>query len=657
MCGFAGLIDPNRATSASELEATAARLAATLAHRGPDSFGTWCDAQTGVALGHQRLAVIDLSPDGHQPMASRSGRYVIAYNGEVYNFRDLRKQLETSGSIFTGHSDTEVVLEAIDQWGLDRALDAFIGMFAFALWDRDKRILSLARDRLGIKPVYWGHADKCFVFGSELRALAAHPHFRRDIDRDAVTLYALHGNVPAPRSIYQDAHKLEAGTRLDYDAETGTHTISRYWSLAQTAEHGLSNPYGGDRRAAVADLDRLLHDAIGCRMVADVPLGVFLSGGIDSSTVAAVMQSQSPTPVKTFSIGFADAAYDESKDAAAVARHLGTDHHALTVTDRDARDVVPRLGAMYDEPFGDSSQIPTFLVSEMTRRHVTVALSGDGGDEVFGGYNRYLWAGALNLQRNLIPMFLRKILGGLLTSIPPQSWDTAMDALGPVLPRAFRQRNSGDKIHKLATVLAASSSTEMYRRLVHLWPSADTITGRPEPANLLTEGSLDFDFTHSLDRMMVLDTLGYLPNDILTKVDRASMAVSLEARVPLLDHRLLAFAWSLPRAWKIEGGVGKAVLRDVLATYVPRALTDRPKMGFAIPVGDWLRGPLRPWAEEYLSAQRLSDGGLFDTQVVRTAWREHLSGRRNHAQKLWPILMFGQWLDHQKELTQPRSAS
>jgi asparagine synthase (glutamine-hydrolysing) len=648
MCGFAGLIDPHRATSAPDLEAAAASMAATVAHRGPDSFGVWSDAQAGVALGHQRLAIIDLSPEGDQPMVSGSGRYVVAYNGEVYNFPALRQELETGGAKFRGHSDTEVVVEAIDQWGLERALERFIGMFAFALWDRDTRRLTLARDRLGIKPVYWGHAGAAFVFGSELRALTAHPEFDRKFDRDAVALYALQNNVPAPWSIYKNAHKLEAGTRLDYEADTGAHAVTRFWSLQQTAKHGLAHPFRGDRPEAVDKLNHLLGEVVGCRMVADVPLGVFLSGGIDSSTVAALMQSQSTAPVKTFSIGFPDADYNEAKDAAAVADHLGTDHHELYVTDREARDVVPRLGALYDEPFADSSQIPTFLVSEMTRRHVTVALSGDGGDEVFGGYNRYLWSNALARQRGILPAPLRRGLSGLLSAIPPHSWDRLFKVLRPVLPDALQQRNSGDKLHKLATVLAAPDSLQMYRQLIHLWPSAEVITGQPEPANLLSEDREAFGISDSVDLMMILDSLGYLPNDILTKVDRASMAVSLEARVPMLDHRLLAFAWSLPQAWKIDDSTGKAILRDVLAKYVPPALTNRPKMGFATPIGDWLRGPLRGWAEELLNDQRLNQDGFFDASTVRRTWHEHLSGRRNHAHRLWPILMLGQWSDEQR---------
>jgi asparagine synthase (glutamine-hydrolysing) len=643
MCGFAGLIDPRRATSAADLDAAVARAAATLTHRGPDSFGTWSDPEAGVALGHRRLAILDLSPEGHQPMASRSGRYVIAYNGEVYNFAALRTELETSGGQFHSRSDTEVVVEAIDQWGIDHALDRFIGMFAFALWDRKDRVLTLARDRLGIKPVFWGHASGTFVFGSELRALTCHPGFARDLDTDAATLFALRGCVPAPRSIYRDAHKLEPGTRLSYAVDTGEHTITRFWSLLHTAEHGIAHPFRGDRRDAANELDHLLQNAVGCRMVADVPLGVFLSGGIDSTTVAALMQEQSATPIQSFTIGFSDAEYDEAEDAAAVARHLGTDHHQLQVSDQDALDVVPRLGALYDEPFADSSQIPTYLVSEMTRRQVTVALSGDGGDEVFGGYNRHLWCDALARSRDRWPLPMRKTMGALLTAVPPGAWDRLFGVLGSALPSALQQRNSGDKLHKLAGVLAASSSAEMYEGLLHLWPSGEAITGYANPA-----GFPDLEnVPDGAERLMALDTLGYLPDDILTKVDRASMAVSLEARVPLLDHRVLAFAWSLPLNWKITDGVGKSLLREVLAKRVPAALTDRPKMGFATPVGDWLRGPLRDWAEDLLDAGRLDGHGVFQTATVRRAWQEHLSGRRNHAHQLWPVLMFGQWLDQQ----------
>ena len=648
MCGFAGLIDPTGASDAAALEATAQRMASTLVHRGPDSQGLWSDRDAGVALGHRRLAVIDLSPEGHQPMVSRSGRYVIAYNGEVYNFGGLRRELEANGCGFHGNSDTEVVVEAIGHWGVEKALGRFVGMFAFALWDRRDRRLTLARDRLGIKPLYWGQTGRTFLFGSELRALAAHPEFRRELDREAIALFALKSCVPAPHTIYRDARKLEPGTLLTYAPETGDHKITRYWSLQTTAENGVENPFRGSREDAVSELDHLLHEVIGCRRAADVPLGVFLSGGIDSATVAAFTQEQSAQPVKTFSVGFPDAAFDEAKAAAAIAGHLGTDHHALHVSDSDAQAVVPRLGSLYDEPFADSSQIPTTLISEMTRRHVTVALSGDGGDEVFGGYNRYLWCDALDRTRRVVPSVLRRAAGRGMLALSPHAWDRVFAALRPALPAAFLQRNSGDKMHKLATILSAQTTDEMYRGLTTVWPSADAIIvggtgpGRP-PKDLCASVALP----DGVARMMYLDTLGYLPDDILTKVDRASMSVGLEARVPLLDHRLVSFAWSLPAAWKMTDGVGKQILRDVLAKRVPPALTSGPKSGFATPLGDWLRGPLRDWAESLLDETRLRNGGVFQAGPVRQAWRQHLSGRRNQAHKLWPVLMFGQWLDQQ----------
>jgi len=648
MCGFAGLIDPG-AGAPGGLERIAAGMADVLSHRGPDSHGTWSDPDAAVALGHRRLAVIDLGPDGHQPMVSRSGRLVIAYNGEVYNFVALRQELEAKGHKFRGHSDTEVVLEAIAEWGVERALNRFVGMFAFALWDRDTRTLTLARDRLGIKPVYWGRAGKAFFFGSELRALTAYPDFDRRIDRDAVALYALRSCIPAPRSVYQHANKLEPGTYLTFVPETNSHSISQYWSLRHTAGHGIEHPFRGTAEDAGAELDHLMGEVVGCREVADVPLGVFLSGGIDSSSVAAFLQTKSGKPVKTFSVGFPDADYDEAPQAAAVARHLGTDHHETYVSDADAQAVVPLLGSLYDEPFADSSQIPTYLISMAARREVTVALSGDGGDEVFGGYNRYLWCDSLARTRDHIPAFLRRAAAGSLVALPPRTWDSLFRSVDPLLPQRIRQRNVGDKLHKLASVLPARTTAELYRGLTSVWPCSDDITGIAEPANLLTDPNMGDEVPDGIPRMMYLDTLGYLPDDILTKVDRASMAVGLEARVPLLDHRLLAFAWSLPLEWKVDGGVGKKILRDVLAKRVPTELTDRPKMGFATPLGDWLRGPLRAWAEDLLDPRRLKNGGLFRAEAVQKAWHQHLSGRYNRGHQLWPVLMFEQWSDHQNE--------
>ena len=640
MCGITGFIDLSRGTPADRLADTGRAMADSIRHRGPDSDGVWTDAEAGIALAHRRLAIIDLSAEGAQPMRSADGRYVISYNGEVYNFPELRAELEGLGHAFRGRSDTEIMLAAIVEWGLTVAVQRFVGMFAFALWDRRDRRLHLVRDRLGIKPLYYGGIGRTFLFGSELRSLQAHPGFQGDIDREALTLYMRLNCIPAPHSIFRQIRKLAPASILTLDTASGETTTETYWSLKDIAEAAQNVPFAGDIGEATDELERCLGEAVRCRMVADVPLGVFLSGGVDSSTVAALMQASSEKPVKTFSIGFRDGAYNEAEDAAAVARHLGTEHHELYVTPREAQAVVPRLGAMYDEPFADSSQLPTFLVSEMARRHVTVALSGDGGDETFGGYNRYLWSGRVACANARLPLGLRRLLAGAVTSVSPPVWDR----FGGLL----RQRNAGDKLHKLAGLLDADGPPEIYRRLISQWQDpAEIVVGGREPETLAQRRDDWLDVGDFAAQMMYLDARGYLPDDILTKVDRASMAVSLEARVPILDHRVVAFAWSLPPSLRIHGGTGKRLLREVLYRHVPRALIERPKMGFAVPIHDWLRGPLRDWAEALLDENRLRREGFFEPAPIRSRWSEHLSGRRNWQHQLWEVLMFQAWQEAQ----------
>jgi asparagine synthase (glutamine-hydrolysing) len=617
------------------------KMAAALAHRGPDDEGTFWDGAAGIGLGHRRLSIIDLSAEGHQPMESASGRYVIVFNGEVYNFRAIRAELEGGAGApsFRGHSDTEVMLAAIETFGVVRAVERFVGMFAFALWDRRERRLHLVRDRLGVKPLYYGFAGGRLVFGSELNALAVSHGFSRDIDPSALAAYLRYGYVPSPHGIYRAVRKVAPGSVVTFRApEPAAAEHVRYWSAADVATQGIRSPLACSDDEAIRELERLIDDAVGLRMVADVPLGAFLSGGVDSSTVVARMQALSARPVRTFSIGFADANYDESRAAEAVARHLGTDHTALTVTDEEVLPLVPKMAEVYDEPFADSSQLPTYVVSQLARKDVTVALSGDGGDELFGGYNRHVWGPRLWAALRRVPVPARRAVRAALFRLSPEQWDRVFAALGPAAPRV---RLAGNKVHKLSGALLASSVGEMYRTLASRWdnPGALLVSQAEEARNPLLDARLET----ASDSMMLWDAVSYLPDDIMTKVDRASMAVSLEAREPLLDHRLFEFAWRLPREMKIRDGETKWLLRRVLYRSVPEGLVNRPKMGFAVPIGQWLRGPLREWAEELLRPSALAIEGLLDGNRVQGAWREHLSGRRNLGEELWTIIAFEAW--------------
>jgi len=650
MCGFTGYLGHGSWGVSEEAHKTLERMANAIITRGPDDFGTWQDEVAGIGLAHRRLSIVDLSSAGHQPMFSASGRYVIAFNGEIYNHLDIRAELERSKAVtsWRGHSDTETLLAGFDAWGIQKTLEQAIGMFAFAVWDRQRNTLSLARDRLGEKPLYYGWMNGVFLFGSELKALRAHPLWKGEIDRGALSLYLRHNYIPAPYSIYKGIYKLRAGCLLTVSLKKSEPDIVTYWSGAKAAVDGVANTFTGSTSQAVNDLDVLLKDAVRQQMMADVPLGAFLSGGVDSSTVVALMQAQSSRPVQTFTIGFNEEGYNEAVHAKAVAKHLGTDHTELYVTAEQALAVIPRLPSLYDEPFSDSSQIPTFLVSQLARQHVTVALSGDAGDELFCGYNRYQMTENLWRKLSAVPRPMRKLAAMALTSVAPQSWDRLAAHLATVVHSTARFANVGDKLHKGAGVLSCQSVDSLYLSLVSHWhdPASIVIDGH-EPRTLLNGdvpvlGGLD-----DVQRMMALDMLTYLPDDILTKVDRAAMGVSLETRVPFLDHRVTEFAWSLPQSMKLRDGQAKWALRQVLYRYVPKELIERPKMGFGVPIDSWLRGPLREWAEALLDEGRLRQEGFFNPAPIREKWSEHLSGRRNWQYHLWDILMFQAWLAEQ----------
>jgi asparagine synthase (glutamine-hydrolysing) len=613
-------------------------MASRLRHRGPDAQGIWIDPKAGVAFGHTRLAIIDLSPAGAQPMVSSCGRFVLSYNGEVYNAPEIRAELEAAGRKFRGHSDTEVMVEGFAVWGVRATIERMIGMFAFAAWDRSTHTLTLARDRLGIKPLYWGRANQCLVFASELKSLMTLPGWQSEIDASALSAFLRYGYVPTPMSIYRGIKKLAPGTLVECD-EDGEVKHAAYWQLSEVAARGQTSLLDVSDTEAQEMLESLLADAVRRRMVADVPVGMFLSGGIDSSTVAALMQANSPRPIRTFSIGFGEPAYDEAAHARQVAAHLGTEHTELYVTPAEAQAVIPKLQDIYDEPFADPSQIPTYIISEMTRRHVTVALSGDGGDEVFAGYNRYGQGLALARMIRTLPKPMRKAMAGAMTAVTPGVWDS----LSIVVPRQIRPRLVGDKIHKLAGVLP-ENSIGFYRHLVAQWPEASSLVkGAAAPDESLYAKAVRERFPDDVSWMQYVDTVTYLPDDILAKVDRASMAVALEVRVPLLDHRLVELSWRLPQRLKLRGGTSKWLLRQIAYKYVPKRLLERPKMGFGVPIDQWLRGPLKEWAGDLLSSPAMYGGGLLDRTPIAEKWAQHQAGARNWQYFLWNVLMFEAW--------------
>lgn len=652
MCGFTGFLAIKPLSDKREAVSILQRMADAITHRGPDATGYWSEAvgDATIALGHRRLSILELSAAGAQPMESSCGRYVIAFNGEVYNHLDLRRDLDASvGPLpWRGHSDTETLLAGFSHWGIRATVQRCIGMFAFAVWDRAERVLTLGRDRLGEKPLYYGWQGQggqaSFLFGSDLLALKQHPAFAAQVDRNALCLYMRHNAIGAPHSIYQGIYKLPPGCLLTLPLGAQEPQVQTYWSLPEVAQQGVAQPFAGSDAEAVDALEALLKDAVRQQMVADVPLGAFLSGGIDSSTVVALMQAQSNRPVKTFTIGFNEDGYNEAVHAKAVAQHLGTDHTELYVTPQQALDVIPRLPGLYSEPFADSSQIPTFLVSQLARQHVTVALSGDAGDELFAGYTRYVLTRNLWDKISRLPGGLRKLGAAGIRSLSPSAWNAVLGPVQPLLPASLRQANVGDKLHKGAAVLNAASVDDLYLGLVTHWEPEGLVLGGQEPLTHLRGNPLSLQGLDPVQRMMALDAITYLPDDILVKTDRAAMGVSLEGRVPFLDHRVVEFAWALPLHMKLRDGVGKWALRQVLYRHVPQALIERPKMGFGVPIDSWLRGPLRDWAEDLLSEARLRRDGYLNPAPIRQKWEEHLSGQRNWQYHLWDILMFQGWL-------------
>ncbi len=660
MCGLAGFFQPTKSLIKDESIAIGALMGKKLEHRGPDDSGVWCDVDAGIVFSHRRLSIMDISTAGHQPMVSLSGRYVVAFNGEIYNHLDMRKSLgetfptqatnigvlpfESSVNVqrWRGYSDTETLLAGFDAWGIEATVKKSIGMFAFAVWDKQTRTLTLARDRFGEKPLYFGWQGDTFLFGSELAALKVHPAFNAGIDRGSICLLLRHNYIPAPYSIYKGIAKLNPGCLLSVSSTQKDPILFKYWDTFSVALDRAANPFSGNPDEAVDALEVLVKNAVRQQMMADVPLGAFLSGGIDSSVVVSLMQAQSSRPIKTFTIGFNEDGYNEAQHAKAVARHLGTEHAELYVTPEQAMEVIPRLPNLYSEPFADSSQIPTFLVSQLAKQSVSVSLSGDAGDELFCGYDRYLFAAKLWKNLAHIPLPLREATAKSITIFPPIGWDNLIK----FIPRDNRFDMLGDKLHKGAGLLSSRTLDDLYLKMVSgIRNPVDWVIDGYEPLTNLMRVNSDLNDLSPIDRMMLLDAVSYLPDDNLVKVDRAAMGVSLESRVPFLDHRIVEFAWSVPLNYKLRDGQTKWLLRQVLYRYVPHELIDRPKMGFAIPLKDWLLGPLKDWAENLLDETRLRREGYFYPELIRKMWAEHLSGRRNWTAQLWNVLMFQAWLE------------
>lgn len=638
MCGIAGFLSGKNIENAEQILKS---MGEEISHRGPDDFGVWCDVEEGIGFSHRRLSILDLSPLGHQPMQSVSARYMMIFNGEIYNHLEIRDNLEKEyGSIeWRGHSDTETILKSIDLKGIKETVISLVGMFAIALWDKENKELTLVRDRMGEKPLYYGWQGETFLFGSELKSFKIHSSFVNEIDKNALSLYFRYNYVPAPYSIYKGINKLIPGSILTISLKSPNEKVEKYWDLHTVVQkEGVNND---DETNSIDKLEKLLKDSIDKQMLSDVPLGAFLSGGIDSSLIVGIMQSISEKPIKTFTIGFNEQKFNEAEFAKKIATYLGTDHTELYINPDDCLNVIPQLPHIYDEPFSDSSQIPTFLVTKLAKEKVTVALSGDAGDELFAGYNRYILANNTWSKLNKMPLFLRSIISSIILAFSADSWNFIYANIRAMIPSKYRMENFGDKIHKSAFVLNSKNLNELYNRLISHWTEEDNLVKGSDILPLLDLNKFN---THSdIESMMALDSLTYLPDDILVKVDRAAMSNSLETRVPFLDHRIVELAWKTNMKYKIKNGQGKWILRQILYKYVPKELIERPKMGFGVPIDSWLRGPLKNWAEDLLDEKQLIEDGILNPEPILKKWKEHLSGKRNWQYHLWDVLMFQAW--------------
>jgi asparagine synthase (glutamine-hydrolysing) len=659
MCGLVGFLSGDVALDQSRSMTTLVHMTDALFNRGPDDAGYWIDSDASICLGHRRLAIVDLSAAGHQPMASAAGRYVIVFNGEVYNHCELRKKLAAQAQghapAWRGQSDTETLLACFDAWGIRDTLKQMVGMFAFAVWDKSSRTLTLALDRLGEKPLYYGWqgrgSKRTFLFGSDLDAIRRHPAFEGVVDRNALTQLLRHNYIPAPHAIYEGISKLNPGCLLTLSLRDSVVRVETYWSCMEQYRRNINAPFQGTDEEAVDALEARLRKAVARQMMSDVPIGAFLSGGVDSSTVVALMQAESSQPVRTFAIGFHEPGYNEAAYAKAVAAHLGTSHTELYVTAADAISVIPRLASIYSEPFSDSSQIPTFLVSQLARRDVTVSLSGDAGDELFCGYGRYSKVAGIWDRLRHKPLSFRRFAARMATSLSVDSWNRVFGLLMPVLPVSLKLADVGDRMHSRAGFLGSESLNDVYVNISSHWTDpAAIVLGSREPLPTMKDIAVQAGDFDDMQRMMAIDMQLYLPGDILAKVDRAAMAVSLETRVPFLDHEVVEFAMSLPGELKLRNGTTKWILRQVLYRHVPAGLIERPKMGFGVPVHQWLRGPLRDWAESLLDESRLRKEGYFRPEPIVRCWKEHVTGKRNWQYPLWNVLMFQAWLERQKKV-------